>query len=673
MTEDKKPQDAQKVQEAQKAQEPKPARKARKKPAAAAAQKEQKATKRSRARKAKEEPHEPGRELTRGEQLLIIAAANKSGRDAAKVELSEALAIMEIEPADSSEAGIAAAVDQYWQNISIGQLEEMLKTSGNDGKLFKGYLLAYLGESADTAETPAESLLNHIAEISARDATLQTSFAGIYVEAQEMLHRIADTLQTAAKSTDLAAEARESIAKLTQEVQETLQAASKVDVVGQLHNLFQNLQLFGEITGRVDLKQLQSNLEAAQALFPYFEKAFKEAQDADPEKYAGITAAQIFDLLTLDGTEAPEEFAPLIERAWHLKEIAERPMLQSIHPARHISQNTAIINRLADATRDNIIDGTGYDILVLPATKTRSEITAFVTVTDEKAVGISQHLSEADRAKYDAACSIWVQAQKDGVTPAFTEDMLYKAMPGGGGRASSLQKEEIAAAMDRFMSLQADIDATAEMRARKLIGEKDKYTIKGHLLDLRKHTYRTKGGREVSAWVMIGEPMLLQYARETKQLVSVPARYLTITKVKKNPITGEYVITNESVPMNTQRQAMTNYMLRRIAVMKHDFTQAKDSLRKYEKQQKKDASLPKKTLADFRKQSDTILFDTLFKATEITTDDRNQTMLNRNFCFDVLDFWQASGYIAGYEKQVKGRAVTGIRIKHESLFSLPKK
>lgn len=330
MTEEKKPQGAQKVQEAQKAQEPKPARKARKKPAAAAAQKEQKATKRSRARKAKEEPHEPGRELTRGEQLLIIAAANKSGRDAAKVELPEALAIMGIEPADSSEPGIAAAVEQYWQNISIGQLEEML-TAGRDDKLFKTWLLAYIGE----AEQTPEHLLDSIAAISARNADRQTSFAGLYAESQRTLLKIAEALQKAADIKTIDPEARKSLAVLTQQVQEAVQAYSEIDIAGHLQNLFQNLQIFGEATGKVDLEQLQSNLEAAQALFPYFEKAFKEAR-ADPEtadKYAGITAKQIFDLLILapDGVEAPEQYAPLLERAWQLKaEADERKNLPQI-------------------------------------------------------------------------------------------------------------------------------------------------------------------------------------------------------------------------------------------------------------------------------------------------------------------------------------------------------
>ncbi len=59
---------------------------------------------------------------------------------------------------------------------------------------------------------------------------------------------------------------------------------------------------------------------------------------------------------------------------------------------------------------------------------------------------------------------------------------------------------------------------------------------------------------------------------------------------------------------------------------------------------------------------DTILFDTLFKETGQDTANKVETKRNREFCFEVLDYWKATGHIADYEKQTKGRSITGVKI-----------
>ena len=61
-------------------------------------------------------------------------------------------------------------------------------------------------------------------------------------------------------------------------------------------------------------------------------------------------------------------------------------------------------------------------------------------------------------------------------------------------------------------------------------------------------------------------------------------------------------------------------------------------------------------------QSNAILFDTLFTETGQQTDNREINRRNREFCFDVLDYWKATGYIKDYTRQQKGRSITGIEI-----------
>lgn len=117
--------------------------------------------------------------------------------------------------------------------------------------------------------------------------------------------------------------------------------------------------------------------------------------------------------------------------------------------------------------------------------------------------------------------------------------------------------------------------------------------------------------------------------------------------------------------MNADRQAITGYMMRRIAVMKHDLEAARDRLKSYERKRKQnpEQELPQKPLAAFRQQSNTILFDSLFAQVGISTTDRKQLMLYRNFCYEVLEYWKATGFVKGYAEQSKGRKITGIAIE----------
>ena len=107
---------------------------------------------------------------------------------------------------------------------------------------------------------------------------------------------------------------------------------------------------------------------------------------------------------------------------------------------------------------------------------------------------------------------------------------------------------------------------------------------------------------------------------------------------------------------------MTGYIVRRLAVMEYDHNRAKENKRKYDAKRKRDASLEEKPLAAFREQSDTILFDTLFTEAGVATANRDRTMDNRNFCFDVLDYQKAIGAIKDYKTQKKGRSITGVKV-----------
>ena len=239
--------------------------------------------------------------------------------------------------------------------------------------------------------------------------------------------------------------------------------------------------------------------------------------------------------------------------------------------------------------------------------------------------------------------------------------MIHREMPGRSDKASPQQKGAITRTLEKFRRMHITIDATEEMRKRGLIAPNATYKLDNFYLSATHAEYKVKnGGQTVNAYKLESEPIILTYAKMTNQLLTVPSKYLAIEKVKKHPAKGELIASGEPLMMNADRQAMTGYLLRRIAVMKNDLKRAKEDLRSYDNRRKKDKTLKEKTIDDFRQQSNTILFSTIFSETDTATDNRKQTMLNRNFCLEVLDFWKVKGFINGYTLQTKGRNITGI-------------
>lgn len=314
---------------------------------------------------------------------------------------------------------------------------------------------------------------------------------------------------------------------------------------------------------------------------------------------------------------------------------AKLPLVQGIRPTAHTMPNNALMNTLQQKPA---INAGAFDMVVANAKGRRKEITAYTMIEfdpGETSIKITDaHLSEYERQVSDAVISLWIEAVKEKLPPIFTPDMIFRAMPGGSDTASPQQKGAITKTIEKFRRLHITVDATEEMRKRGVIGSNATFKLDNFYLSATHAEYKVKnGGQTVNAYKIDTEPILLTYCTMTKQLLTVPAKYLAIEKVKKGRISGELVT------MTADRQAMTGYMLRRIAVMKHD--------RKNKVQT----------------QSNVILFDTLFTETGTKTDNRKQTMINRNFCFDVLDYWKVSGFIKGYSKQEKGRSITGIVIE----------
>ena len=336
-----------------------------------------------------------------------------------------------------------------------------------------------------------------------------------------------------------------------------------------------------------------------------------------------------------------------------------KPPQKLINPTQHIMPNNLLMNELAGLTDKEPINAGAYDMVVLPQKARQPEISVYVMAAYEPEEGITSRLTPFERDVSDAIMSVWEQAGKEKTPAVFTARSLYRAMPGRGERPSEAQSKEIMEAVRKLMRLYLEIDATDELRKRRVIGPKSKYAVRGYYLQATEYEYRPNKTQSAIAWRIADEPIVLNYAKWSGQVLTVPAKYLAIEKVKDGRASGEIL------RQSPTRQAMVSQMLRRIAVMKHDVDKARDALRDYDRRRRKDSTLEPRTLSSYRTQSDTILFSNIFKAAEIGEVSRPMEKKNREFCLACLDFWQVTGYIAGYKLNKKGQTVAGVTILHQ--------
>ena len=379
-------------------------------------------------------------------------------------------------------------------------------------------------------------------------------------------------------------------------------------------------------------------------------------RDTDPE--TGEAVQSLLEICIERANAARAAKAENAETADTEHITAETPLLVSLLPTRHTMPNNALMNALQ---QKQPINAGEFDLVVSNATKRRKEITAYTMITyDEQGAETAltaANLSEYERQVSDAVITLWIEAKKQDLPPVFTPDMIFRAMPGGGDKPSPQQRGAITKAIEKMRRLHITVNATEEMRLRGIIGNNEICEFDDFYLSAVRVTRRIKnGGQTVTAYKLHAEPVILTYSRMTKQILEVNAKHIEVRKVKQGKAC-------EVMAMTAGRQSMTGYMLRRISVMKRDKENAHDELRNYNKRRSKDKTLPQKTLAEFRKQSPVILFDTLFAEAGTATDNREMTRRNREFCFDVLDYWKTTGLITNYKQQKKGKSITGIEIE----------
>ncbi len=408
------------------------------------------------------------------------------------------------------------------------------------------------------------------------------------------------------------------------------------------------------------IKEMLPAMEEFYALEPYILEELRK-----PE-YRGLTIADIIEEScdsegeTIEGSLWDQALNAAIEaREADRKKGIANP-IQPISPAYHTMPNNALMNILMQPS----INAGAFDMPVINAKGKRKETTAYTMIELDTLPIVGDRLTEYERQVSDAIISLWIEANNKNMPPVIYPEMVYRAMPGGSGKASPQQKGAITKTIEKFRRLHVKVDATDEFRKRKIIEDDETMVFDDFYITARHvEKAKTKNGNKTieNAYLLTSEPIIYSYCKLTKQFLTVPSKLLEIKKVTN--YNGKIITTNQLVPMTPQRQAITGYLLRRIAVMYRDNEAAKQKKRSYDRKRKTDKTLEDKPISSFREQSHTILFETLFEDVGLTGQTKQEAYNQREFVYQVLDFFvQNDKRVKGYKEQKKGRAITGVQI-----------
>ena len=306
--------------------------------------------------------------------------------------------------------------------------------------------------------------------------------------------------------------------------------------------------------------------------------------------------------------------SPNIELADEVR--AALPQLSSIIPQKHVMPN----NKLANSLTKDIIDAGAIDLVVSGRGKT--EITTRCILSyegDNVKLSGRQPCTEYDRNVADAVTSLFLYGDPSHIiTPA----TVYRAMIHSTGTETPSPQTlgAVTRSLDKSRFVRVQIDCTQELLRRNASLNGEQITggkVDTYLLPLEKIEVMA-GGKRVTAYKILKTPVLYDYARLTKQVLTVPAKLLDVPNASNTE----------------QRISIKGYLLRRITVMKG------------------------KT-----QQSNRILFEKIWDAAGKPDPSPKEAQRIREYTFTVLDYWKKERYIKGYKAMKGGKAYTAVEIQ----------
>lgn len=336
-------------------------------------------------------------------------------------------------------------------------------------------------------------------------------------------------------------------------------------------------------------------------------------------------------------------------------------------PQYYISPNTKLSNSLQN---NQLFTSDKDDPIGIPVMNigkpNETIITVSATLENLKNFPIiGKPFTEFDRAVHDAVASMYEDRIKNGAEPIFTADMIYRTMTHktASERVSPQQRASVTKSINKMRkNIYITADCTEEFRKKGIVAnpegqtdaERYYYVLDDWLLSARHIKNMAVGGKIVDGY-RFSEPLLLNYAKLTKQLITVDGKVLRIQELNDKGKPTENAISDTD-----NRIAVKSYLIRRTEIMRYDEKNAIDALRKYNNKRAKNKDLPEKKLSEFRKQTRIITFEDMFTDTGIESSNRKTE--TRQYVYQVLDYWKAINNIKSYKLRKKGKSVDAILI-----------
>lgn len=318
------------------------------------------------------------------------------------------------------------------------------------------------------------------------------------------------------------------------------------------------------------------------------------------------------------------------------------PLLRSIAPTKHIIPNNKITNALSAGHigfSENLEDF--FPVRVSKESAKTPVISNIMVAYDGDKVQLSSRrpFTEYDRNVYNAVVSLYVHGDQQHVmTPA----MIYRAMTGL-PEASNPSPQQIGAvtkSIDKMRFIRVRIDCTEELKHRRaqlngvpiVNGMVDTYLLNADGAQV------TAGGHTIEAYRINRPPVLYEYSRATKQVLTVPSDLLAIKEADDKGVYNSLISNNES------RIQIKGYLIRRIEGMKgkNGLDNNIISLLSYDKGEKHHPGL--------------------YEIAGKPEPNKKEALAIRSYVTAALNFWKAEKYIKDFEFLKKDKSITSIKI-----------
>lgn len=245
------------------------------------------------------------------------------------------------------------------------------------------------------------------------------------------------------------------------------------------------------------------------------------------------------------------EIGKMLENKLTLEEVAEllkqyelkhkrKNKIKPVTALKHFIQDSKFSREL---TKDLINQGE-IDLIVAHEGKSNEVIITVNLTYNGDDLSISNNFTGYDKIVHDALCSVW-QAGNNIVTAA----QIHRNINGLNYKdpVSKEKIKEVTDSINKSRFIEAKIDCTEQVKLYPGLKNINKAKISENILNARVITIES-GGHEIEAFEIIKAPILYEYNKALKQIISIDTKFLNIP----------------SIDNTTESEVLKSYLIKRI-------------------------------------------------------------------------------------------------------------